>query len=127
MSNQRIVNSAYFISGIVLFVVLEQLLRQLWAYQQWFDYKILGPIGIPMTVALVGTGLGILFLTRHEKATPFMMEVVEELRQVTWPTSQETRSHTVVVIATVLICAAILGGFDWAWAKMSKLLLNANI
>ncbi|NMB74126.1 MAG: preprotein translocase subunit SecE [Myxococcales bacterium] len=58
---------------------------------------------------------------RHPTISNLSNEVVVELKKVTWPTAQETRSATLVVIITVFIMAFFLGIFDLFWSK----LLNA--
>jgi preprotein translocase subunit SecE len=49
-------------------------------------------------------------------------EVVVELKKVTWPNAQETRSATVVVIITVFIMAFFLGIFDLFWSSVMDFL-----
>ncbi len=127
MSNQRIVNLAYFVFAIIVFVVLNQLLGQFWALYQIYDQKLLGSVGVPMLISLVTISVAMFVLMRHERVNPFLLEVVGELREVTWPTRQETISHTRVVIIMVLVMAVILGAFDAVWAKLSKFILNPNI
>ena len=48
------------------------------------------------------------------------IQVVEELQRVTWPTFHETRSATFAVIVASLICAAILGLFDYGWGAVTS-------
>ncbi len=127
MSNQRIVSFAYFVVAIILLVVLNQLLTQIWAQGQFPDYQIVGQFGLPWVVATVVTAVAVAVILRHDRVNPFLLEVVGELKEVTWPTRQETTSHTIVVIVTVLVLAAILGFFDIIWAKIFKFLLNPNI
>lgn len=127
MSNQRIVNSALFVFVILVFVVLNQLFSELWISLDFPDYRILGPIGVPLIIALVITSLGAFLLRRDQRVNPFLLEVVGELKEVTWPTRQEIQTHTTVVILTVLIIALLMGVFDTVWAKVSKFILNPNI
>jgi preprotein translocase subunit SecE len=127
MSNQRIVSFAYFVVAIVLLVVLNQLLTQIWAQGQFPDYQIIGQFGMPWAIAAVITAVAVVLVVRSSRVNPFLLEVVGELREVTWPTRQETTSHTVVVIVTVLVLAAILGFFDVIWSRVAKFLLNPNL
>lgn len=46
------------------------------------------------------------------RARDFVKEVRSELSKVSWPTREELRDSTVVVIVTVLIVAAYVGVID---------------
>ena len=127
MSNQRVVSFAYFLLAVVILVVMQQLLAQVWLQFQWPDRQFFGQFGYPWVVALVITVIGMVVVLRNERVNPFLLEVVGELKAVTWPTRQETTSHTMVVIVTVLVLSLILGVFDAVWAKVSKFLLNPNL
>ena len=124
MSNQRIVNTAYFTCGVVVFVVMDQLLGQVWTRMQLPDGRLFGPVGLPLSLSVIVAFVGMVFLMRHERVNPFLLEVVTELREVTWPTRQETTSHTTVVIVAVMIVALLMGAFDFTWATLTRFLLN---
>ena len=47
-----------------------------------------------------------------ERIRSFVKDVQVEIRKVSWPTRQELRDSTLVVIATVLIVAAYIGVVD---------------
>jgi preprotein translocase subunit SecE len=47
-----------------------------------------------------------------ERIRTFFKEVQVEIRKVSWPTRNELRDSTIVVIATVLIVAAYVGAVD---------------
>ena len=44
----------------------------------------------------------------------FLREVYEELRKVVWPTWPELYRYTLVVIVTVVVIGAFIGGVDYA-------------
>ena len=54
---------------------------------------------------------------RNVTINTLAQEVVTELKKVTWPTVDETRMATVVVIITSFAVSAVLGifdvGFNW--------------
>ncbi len=127
MSNQRIVNFSYFVGTLTLFFVLGKLFYQFWGYAGFQDRFIVGQMGYPWLIAFVLTAVILFVVLRSDKVTPFLLEVVAELREVTWPTRQEVVSHTRVVILTVIVLALVLGAFDVLWAKMSKFLLNPTL
>ena len=57
-----------------------------------------------------------------ERVSTYAMEVGNELSKVTWPSWNETKLSTIVVIITTLIIAAILGLLDLAWGSLSSLI-----
>lgn len=62
----------------------------------------------------IGGGIG-LFCWRDPRVKEPATQVVEELQRVTWPTFAETRAATIAVIVATLVCAALLGLFDYGW------------
>ncbi len=61
----------------------------------------------------------------YKRFVEFLKEVRVEMGKITWPTREELRESTVVVIISALILTAFIGGvdqiFNWLW----RLLLNA--
>ena len=56
----------------------------------------------------------------HEVA----LEIVAELRKVTWPSFAETRAATVAVVVFSLIAALLLGLFDVSWQFITDKIQN---
>jgi preprotein translocase subunit SecE len=54
----------------------------------------------------------------------FFRESIAELRKVNWPTWQEARSLTIVVLIVTLGMAIILGGLDLIFARLFALILG---
>ncbi|TMB42529.1 MAG: preprotein translocase subunit SecE [Chloroflexi bacterium] len=50
----------------------------------------------------------------------FLRDVYEELRKVVWPTAGELYRYTLVVIFTVVILGAFIGGVDYALGEIAK-------
>ena len=50
----------------------------------------------------------------------FLREVIDELRKVVWPTWAELYRYTLVVIFTVILLGAFIGGVDYALAALLK-------
>jgi preprotein translocase subunit SecE len=55
----------------------------------------------------------------------FFSEVISELRRVTWPSRQETTRLTILVIMVSAFFGVVLGGIDWAFARLAALLAGA--
>ena len=50
----------------------------------------------------------------------FLREVYEELRKVVWPTGAELYRYTLVVIVTVVILGAFIGGADYVLGEIAR-------
>ncbi len=57
----------------------------------------------------------------------FYKETVGELRKVVWPTWLEARNLTIIVLIVIFVMAAILGGFDWLWAQVVRLVVSLPV
>ena len=53
-----------------------------------------------------------------QKARTFLGDVRAETRRVTWPTMEQVRATTVVVIVTVFLFGAYIGGLDWVYTRV---------
>ncbi|MBC7660321.1 MAG: preprotein translocase subunit SecE [Chitinophagaceae bacterium] len=76
-----------------------------------------------VVAALVGAA-ATFYLFSNKERHEYFLSAIGELRKVTWPSVQETRSMTTVVAIVVGIFAVILAVFDLAWAKIFGLLLS---
>jgi preprotein translocase subunit SecE len=124
MSNQRVVNFAYVTSVALLWYVLAKVLDQVWVAFELPDQALAGPINYPVLVAGVLTGLIFALVRRDARVNQFLLECVREIREIVWPTRQEVIDSTKVVIVATLFLAAVLGGFDLIWAKVSRFILS---
>jgi len=53
----------------------------------------------------------------------YAREIYSELKKVTWPTFQQARDLTFVVVAVSLAVGVILGGIDFIFAKFIEVFL----
>ena len=58
-----------------------------------------------------------------ERIQQFIVEVRNELRKVNWPSKDEVKSMTQVVMVALLILAAIVAVYDWIFLRVIQLLL----
>jgi len=54
----------------------------------------------------------------------FFRETIGELRKVNWPTWQEAKNLTIIVIIVTFGMSALLGFLDFIFAKLFALLLT---
>ena len=128
MNLQRFVNIGYVIVGLLVWIIAGRLFGAIFdLISVNFDKPLIGTdfarsdlIGL---VAGIGVGLA-LKLNRNVNA--WALEVANELKKVTWPSWDETKVSTFVVIVTSVIVALILGLFDALWAFLSAAIYNLN-
>ena len=53
----------------------------------------------------------------------FLRDVYDELRKVVWPTGGELYRYTLVVIFTVILLGAFIGGTDYLLGAIAKRLI----
>ncbi|MCY4380817.1 MAG: preprotein translocase subunit SecE [Proteobacteria bacterium] len=114
------VNVAYVCLFLIGFYVGYQLIQSVgiatgWIekYQQWY----------PITTTLGGaflSALGVWLYVRQPGKKDHHVNVVAELRKVTWPGVNDTKRLTWVVVVVVAIFAVILGVFDLGWSWLLK-------
>lgn len=75
-----------------------------------------------LVIAVVVT----LVLWRNKKLYEQGLNIAREVKKVTWPNLEETKSATRVVIVTTLIIACILAVFDLAFQKLTALILGVD-
>ncbi len=56
--------------------------------------------------------------------TRWWRETIGELRKVAWPTVQETRRLTGIVLLVMLLMSAVLGILDFLFSKLITLLVS---
>ena len=65
--------------------------------------------------------------SREFGAFQFLREVYDELRKVVWPTWGELYRYTLVVIFTVIVLGAFIGGVDYALGEIARRLLYNGV
>lgn len=85
--------------------------------------------GLLQTSSALGIGafaLSIIVLFRYKRALMFTDEVVGELKQVTWPTRDETLRASTTVVLTTFFTAALLAAYDFLWKNLADYFLFTN-
>ena len=126
MSNSRILGFSFVAAAVAVFVVFRQ-------FTAWFIDVVrltnwaVGPFNLSDIAALVVTAGAAIGFWKHPRVHQFLVEVVEETSKVVWPSRQETRDSTIVVIVFVFVVSGLLGGFDLIWAKLTNLILTSSV
>ena len=59
-----------------------------------------------------------------QKSTRFLKEVWIELHKVAWPTMDELKSSTMVVVVTVFLVAIFIGVIDFGLSRIVRLIFS---
>lgn len=112
---QKVVNVSYLVlSGLVAFLVLTALMKLVDVYD--IESKLSAAEYIVRGLSILIGVVLFVCLYRNQKVNSFMNEVVLELlTKVSWPTSKDTVSATIVVLITVVIAGIVLALLDWLW------------
>ena len=58
-----------------------------------------------------------------ERIQIFILEVRSEMRKVNWPSKDEVKSMTQVVMVALLMLAAIVAVYDWVFLRVIQIIL----
>jgi len=130
LSNNRIAVIGYVVLAVAAGLFLEHvflavfgnfgptqpLTRPLWG--DWTWCSVLG-LGLAGATAI--------FLWVNPKTHQTSMEILAELRKVSWPSLTEARAATVAVVVASLISAVLLGLFDLLWQTVTNWIENPNL
>ncbi len=120
---KRIVGVFYVAAAIIVGIFLTRVLSAILNQAGINDPRIdLGFVELGNVSTIVGFGVAVVaaFLVwRLPKTQQVSVDVVLELRRVTWPSWRETRAATIAVIVASFVAAVILGLFDAGWAKLA--------
>ena len=90
----------------------------------WFS-QWPGPVRALVAAAgVVAAGAVVAFTAKGRQAREFFSESMFELRKVVWPTTQETRKTTGVILVVVVIVSLVLSFFDLIISWLIRLLLG---
>ena len=112
--------------AVLVAIVLQHGFQWIWVQAGWDDPFLLDVRELALTRVLayaIGISAAV-FVLKHQPTFQLASEVVDELSKVTWPSREETGNATVVVIVTVVICAAYLGAFDAIWLALTDWVLG---
>ena len=105
-----------FLVGFGAWSVTQPLTRPLWNDWTWSSF-----------IGLAIAGGAALYIWMTPKLRDVALDIVAELRKVSWPGLPETRAATVAVIVASLIAAALLGLFDVCWQFLTDKIQNPSL
>ena len=110
----------FIVAGLIIAFVLSMAFQSTFAALRITDSEILGErVTVTGVLGLVVAALAAVGCATWPKTRSFVEHVIDELYKVNWPSWEETKINTAVVIVTSIISAVILGAFDisFGWAS----------
>ncbi|MBI1946784.1 MAG: preprotein translocase subunit SecE [Deltaproteobacteria bacterium] len=110
----------FIVAGLIIAFVLSLAFQSLFAALRVTDSEILGErVTLTRVLGLLIAALATVGCAMWPKTKDFVGHVIDELYKVNWPSWEETKINTAVVIVTSVISAIILGAFDisFGWAS----------
>jgi len=125
MEVSRYVNLFYATMLVIAVVTANKLVAEIWDRVDVLkDISIVGNTITLTTLLGVALGVGVIvWAYRREDYRTHVSEVVIELHKVTWPTMDETKRSTLVVIIFTIIVSLYLAGIDRIFSYLTDLLL----
>lgn len=123
MKNQRWVLLAFTIAAILMGLAVQSATVSAMAQFAVPDSRVLTLVNTSTMVALVSGVAAFFLLIRNRKVIRFTDEVVGELKQVTWPTRDETVRASTTVVLTTIFTAAVLAAYDVVWKNLADIIL----
>jgi preprotein translocase subunit SecE len=130
MTNTRLAAVGYVVLALATGLFLEHVLLAVFG-----NFGPTQPLTRPLAgewtwCTIIGLGLAgatALYLWVNPRTHEVSMEIVAELRKVSWPSFAETKAATVAVVVFSLIAAIVLGFFDVAWQWVTDKIQNPTL
>lgn len=118
---EKYVRISFVIGGILVWVTLASFFGAMFQIinPNWDRFLLGARFSVSDLLGLLGGAATSIALISNERANRLGLEVVNELRNVTWPTWPETRISTIVVVVTTIVVSVILGLFDALWGMVT--------
>lgn len=126
MENQRLVTLLYVIAGIAGGVLVRSAALQAIAYRSVEDPVLGGVLSATAVVGLISGVVTFAVLSRNTKANDFVDSALKEMREVTWPTRDETVNNTGIVVGAAVGFGALMFVYDYSWSAITAFALYSS-
>jgi len=124
MSDRRVLGFSWLALSVCLWLVLRDFTSWGFITLGIANPLLFGSLQLSAVVGGAATLITAVVLWKRPQVFDFCMETVQETRKVVWPTSKETRDHTVIVVVTSTAIATMLWGFDLVFKRLFKVILD---
>ncbi|MBI5528585.1 MAG: preprotein translocase subunit SecE [Deltaproteobacteria bacterium] len=121
--NLKWVYGGYAVLGLLLWVTVAKMFGAVFGWVNFGDRALIGSqFTLSTLIGLAATAGTVYYALTAPKVQEVSLDIVAELKRVTWPERQETFAATIIVIVTVFIMSVVLGIFDFAWKLLTDLI-----
>ena len=116
-------NVSYVLFGVLFYYVLTLAFGTVGVQSGWserYEWYQWTSTGGSLVVALIGTW----GLRSNKERHEYLISAIAELRKVIWPTMDDTKKMTTIVVSVVAIFCGILTFFDMIWARILRWMLT---
>ena len=128
MTISKWVSLVYAAAAILIFILLDKSFEWIGISllnPNFFDYEVLGSyVRVRTVAALVGAIGAAFYAYRRADVFAYLSEVIMELKRVTWPSLDETRRSTIVVIVFTILLSTYLATFDYIWKLVTDFIIS---
>ncbi|MEC9396951.1 MAG: preprotein translocase subunit SecE [Myxococcota bacterium] len=128
MTISKWVSLVYAAAAILIFILLDKSFEWIGISllnPNFFDYEVLGSyVRVRTVAALVGAIGATFYAYRRADVFAYLSEVIMELKRVTWPSLDETRRSTIVVIVFTILLSTYLATFDYIWKLVTDFIIS---
>jgi preprotein translocase SecE subunit len=128
IDNQRLLQYVMYGLGLVLWFVLWRFIAGM-ASVVLMALNRTEPEYLRMILALVAVGLTafiVEFARHHPVASKFGMEVLSEMRKVSWPSWKDVKGATIVSLSVMFVVSFFMFAFDSFYAFMIKIIYQSG-
>jgi preprotein translocase subunit SecE len=116
-------NIACALTGLIFYYLFTQTFQLVGLETGWNErYEWFSLAGKLVSGVLA---LGVVYMLRfNPERKEYYMAAIAELKKVVWPSKDDTRKMTIVVVLVVGFFSIVLSLFDWIWAAALKQLIS---
>jgi preprotein translocase SecE subunit len=108
--------------GLLFWITVAKAAATILGWVGVMDRALLGSqFTVSTLVGMLATAGAVYYILRTASVLEAALDIVAELKRVTWPERQETFAATIVVIVTVCIMSVVLGFFDFTWKLLTDI------
>lgn len=120
-SKSTFVNGFFIVLGGVSIFILNRTLISIFTAAKITNTPILGDNFMLSTLLAVVLGAVIGFIAfKNPRLSRTVNESVDEMFKINWPSFEESKRNTMIVVATSVVASIILGAFDLTFSWLSR-------
>lgn len=120
-SKSTFVNGFFIVLGGISIFILNRTLISIFTAAKITNTPILGDNFMLSTLLAVVLGAVVGFIAfKNPRLSRTVNESVDEMFKINWPSFEESKRNTMIVVATSVVASIILGAFDLTFSWLSR-------